>query len=194
MSTYVDSTKAVLWIDGDGFRGPANAVAPVDPFAAAPQTGDGSPVVLDAYGAIETGFSIDPNTQKKDYDAWNNQSGSAFLTHIQPGTKSLKFRVMQYSKASVTTLLRGGTISNPAGSVYKWNLGTGEEFSFLVQLKDALAVKKKAFWIARASLAAEPQEILNEDKVDGWEFEVNALAPVGGGLAIQPYTNWNPLA
>lgn len=193
MSTYADSSKAVVWIDGDAFRGPANGTEPVLPFAAAPQSGA---TVLLAFGAIKAGFAITPDQEIKKYDVWNNESGAAFYSVEGNTTTTIKFRASQMSKATVMTALRGGSIAETsAGSgVFKHTDGAGEEFSLLLQLKGADGTKREADWIPRCKLAKKPEKVKNDDDLDGFEFEIEVLAPSAGGQAVVPFTNWNPLA
>lgn len=193
MSTYADSSQAVVWIDGDAFRGPANGTQPADPFAAAPTSGA---TLLLAYGAIKAGFVITPDQEIKKYDAWNNESGAAFMTVEGNTTTTIKFRASQLSKATVMTALRGGSIAETSGGsgIWKHTEGSGEEFSLLLQLRGSDGVKKEGDWIPRCKLAKKPEKIKNDDDTDGYEFEIEVLAPTGGGQAVVPFTNWNPLA
>lgn len=192
MSTYADSSQAVVWIDGDAFRGPVNGAEPADPFAAAPQTGA---VTLLAYGAIKAGFTLTPTQDKKTYDAWNNKSGGPLVSVDGNTTTTVKFRASQMSKATVMTALRGGSIAETAASsgIFKHTEGEGEEFSLLLQLKGSDGVKREAHWIPRCKLAAKPEKIKNDEDLDGYEFEIEVLSPTGGGQAVVPFSNWNPL-
>ena len=143
MSNYADSSQAVVWVDGDAFRGPANGAEPTLPFASAPQSGA---TVLLAYGAIKAGFTITPTEDIKEYDVWNNRSGAAFMEVAGNEKTTLKFRVSQISKAGVMTDLRGGSIAETSGGsgVFRWTYGSGEEFSLLLQLKGSDGVKREA--------------------------------------------------
>lgn len=196
MSTYADSSQAVVWIDGDAFRGPANGTEPTLPFAAAPTTGGGSPVTLLAYGAIKAGFTITPTQDKKELDVWNNESGAAFYVVTGNTTTLIKFRASQRSKAAELTALRGGSVAETSGGsgVWKHTEGASEEISLLLQLKGADGTKKEAFWVARCKLSQKPEKVKNDEDLDGYEFEFEVLAPSGGGQAVVPFTNWNPLA
>lgn len=187
MSTYADSSKARLWIDGDAFRGTANAAAPADPFAA-------SIAGMDAFGGIKAGFTVTPNQDVQDLDVWNNESGAAYYTSKKPPTYGLKFRPVDYSKATVLTLLRGGSIAETAGGsgIFKWTEGADEEFSFLMRVVNGN--KKKAYYVARATLATIPEEVMNDEDLEGWDLEIKPLAPTGGVQAIQRFTTENPLA
>ena len=55
-------------------------------------------------------------------------------------------------------------------------------------------VKKKAYYIARATLGNIPEEVMNDGDLDGWDLEIKPLAPTGGVQAIQKFTTENPLA
>lgn len=193
MSNYADSSQAVVWFDGDAFRGPANGTEPALPFANAPTSGA---TVLLVYGAIKAGFTITPTEDVKKYDVWNNRSGATFYEVTAKEETTVKFRVSQISKAGVMTDLRGGSIAETSGGsgIWRWTYGTGEEFSLLLQLKGADGVKREAHWIPRCKVSKKPEKVKNDDDLDGWEFEITLLAPTGGGAALVPLTNWNPLA
>jgi hypothetical protein len=193
VSTYADPTQATVWFDGDAFRGPANGADPADPFASAPVSGV---TTLSAFGAIKAGFAITPNSNSKDYDAWNNRSGATFLV-VDGNTKTLiKFRASQMSKATILTKLRGGTIAETSAGngIWKHTAGASEELALLLQLKGSDGVKKESFWIPRCKLSQQPEEVLDDGDLAGYAFEIEALAPTSGGQAVVPYTNWNPLA
>lgn len=188
MSTYADSAKAALWLDGDAFRGAANATVPADPFAA-------SLSGFDAFGGIKAGFTITPSQTITDLDIWNNESGAPYMTSKKPPTYSIKFRPVDMSKATALTLLRGGSIAETSGGsgIWKWTTGSDEEFSILLRVYQGS--KKKAYFLARAELGAIPEEALNDDDIEGWDFELKPLAPTGGVQAIQKFTNGaNPVA
>jgi hypothetical protein len=192
MSTYADSSQAVVWIDGDAFRGPANGSEPTLPYATAPVSGA---TTLLAYGGIKAGFTITPSTDKKEYDVWNNESGAVFYT-VDGNTKTqIKFRCSQRSKAAELTALRGGSVAETSvgSGVYRHTEGSGEEIALLLQLRAADGVKKEALWIPRCKLAEKPEKIKNDDDLDGYEFTFDVLAPTSG-QAVIPLTNWNPLA
>jgi hypothetical protein len=187
MSTYADSAKAALWLDGDAFRGVANAAVPADPFAASLPS-------LDAFGGIKAGFTITPSQDVTDLDVWNNETGAPYRRSKKPPTYSIKFRPVDMSKATALTLLRGGSIAETGvgSGIFKWTTGTDEEFSLLLRVLDGS--KKKAYYIARCELGAIPEEVMNDDDLEGWDLELFPLAPSGGVQAIQKFTTENPLA
>lgn len=187
MSTYADSSKARLWIDGDGFRGTANAAVPADPFAT-------SIAGMDAFGGIKAGFTVTPSQDVTDLEVWNNETGAAYYTSKKPPTFALKFRAVDYSKATVLTLLRGGSIAETGASsgIFEWTEGDDEEFSFLFRVVNG--AKKKAYYVARATLGTIPEEVMSDDDLEGFDFEIKPLAPSGGVKAIRRFTTENPLA
>jgi hypothetical protein len=195
--SQANAAEAVLWVDGDVWRGPGGAVVPAAPFAtSAVQTGDATPVAMSAFGAVKAGFNIVPTQDVKTYDVWNNESGGPFFEHEGPTITRIRFRCSQYSKAAILTKLRGGSISEtaPSSGVWKWNKASnGEEFSLLLQMRGPNN-KKMAYWIERGKLSKEPEEVKNDDDLDGWEFEITCLSPTVETQAIVPLTNWNPLA
>ncbi|MGB3443891.1 MAG: hypothetical protein WBA97_34570 [Actinophytocola sp.] len=187
MSTYADSSKARLWLDGDGFRGTVNASPPADVFAT-------SIAGMDAFGGIKAGFTITPNQDVTDLDVWNNESGAAYYTSKKPPTYGIKFRPVDYSKATTLTLLRGGSIAETGvgSGIFEWIEGDDEEFSLLIRVVNG--AKKKAYYIARCTLATIPEEVMNDEDLEGWDMEFKPLAPSGGVKAIRRYTTENPLA
>lgn len=187
MSTYADSSKARLWLDGDAFRGTANAAAPTNPFAA-------SISGMDAYGGIKAGFTVTPSQDVTGIDIFNNTSGADYFTSKKPPSYSVKFRAVDQSKATALTLLMGGSIAETsAGSgIWKWTFGTTEEFSLLFRVLDG-TTHKKAYYFPRVTLASIPEEAMTEDDLEGFDFEIKPLAPTGGLAAIQKFTTENPL-
>ncbi|ATE56145.1 MULTISPECIES: hypothetical protein [Actinosynnema] len=194
--SQANAAQAVLWVDGDAWRGPGGAVIPADVFGNSPTTGDTTPAAMSAFGGVKAGFNITPTQDVKSYDVWNNESGGPFFEHEGQTTTRIRFRVSQYSKAAILTKLRGGSITETTAGAgqWRWNRGTeGDEFSLLLQLRGP-GGRKMAFWIERAKLSQDPEEIKNDDDLDGWEFEITCLAPSIESEAVVPLSNWNPLA
>jgi hypothetical protein len=164
-----------------------NATVPADPFAT-------SIAGMDAFGGIKAGFTITPNQDVTDLDIWNNESGAAYYTSKKPPSYGVKFRPVDYSKATALTLLRGGSIAETGvgSGIYRWTEGDDEEFSFLLRVVNG--AKKKAYYIARCTLATIPEEVMNDEDLEGWDLELKPLAPSGGVKAIQKFTTENPLA
>lgn len=186
MSTFADSSKARPWLDGDAFRGAANAAAPADPFAAS-LTG------FDAFGGIKAGFTVTPNQEITELDIWNNESGAPYYVVKKPPTWSITFRPVDLSKATALTILRGGSITETGvgSGIFEWEYGDDEEFSFLLRV--VTGDVKKAIFVPRATLATLPPENLNDEDLEGWDLDIKPLAPTSG-QAIQRFTTENPLA
>lgn len=186
MSTYADSSRARLWLDGDAFRGAANAATPTDPFAT-------SIASFDAFGGIKAGFTVTPSQDVSELDIWNNESGAAYYVSKKPPTYEIKFRPVDYSKATALTLLAGGSIAETSvgSGIWKWTQGADEEFSLLLRLGSG--AKKKAYYLPRATLSTPPEEVMNDDDIEGWDLVIKPLAPSGGAAAIQKFTTENPL-
>ena len=187
MSTYADSAKARLWLDGDAFRGAVNATRPTDVFAA-------SISGFDAFGGIKAGFTVTPNQDVTELDIWNNESGAAYYVSKKPPTFEIKFRPVDMSKATALTLLTGGSIAETSGGSgqWLWTPGADEEFSLLMRLISG--AKKKVYYLPRVTLSTPPEEVMNDEDIEGWDLVLKPLAPSGGAQAIQKITTENPLA
>jgi hypothetical protein len=193
MSNFVNSGAAALWLDGDAFRCPAACAPPLNPFATQPQVTVASVLTnMDAFGGIEAGFKVTPSQAVKDFDVWNDKSGAPYATDKKPATALIACRPTDYSKATVLTILTGGTISTYATGVYEWNMGPDEEFGLLIRVQSG--GKWEGFFLERATLATPPPHTMDDSDIAGWDMEFKPLAPVNGDKAIRPFTNWNPLA
>jgi hypothetical protein len=190
MSTFADSSKARVWLDGDIFRAPAGTAIPtgVGALWAASISG------FDAYGGIRAGFQVDRTRKTTPLDVWNNTSGAAYKTKKDAPTASIKFEPVDYSKATVLTLLRGGSIvETPTGSgQFEHVEGTDEEFALLLRVKDGTAWK--AYYVERCELTDIPPEKMDATDIEGFAIDVTPLAPVSGLKAVRKFTNTNPLA
>lgn len=188
MSTYADPNKAYVWQDGDAFRAPAGTAAPTDPFASTLVTGTLPGVTWDAFGGIEAGFEQNPSQDTKELPIWNYRQSSYKIAR-GPRSDRLKLKPVDYSKATVLTLLQGGeiiTTGTAPNEVHKWVIGDSEEFAILLRLEDE--DDKQVLYCERATLFTPPPRSLGGDKIDGFELELLALSPV------QLLTNTNPLA
>lgn len=188
MSDFADSSKARIWLDGDAFRAAAGTPLPADVFA---ETLTG----WDAFGGIKAGFTISTEREVVDVDIWNNTSGAAYKRRKQPERPTIAMRAVDYSKATVLTLLRGGSITETVtdSGVFEMIAGDDEEFGVILRVVDG--EEKKAYYIARAELITIPNEEMGntDDDVEGFDFEIGPLAPAGGGKAIRRFLSSNPL-
>lgn len=186
MSTFADPDKGYVWLDGDAFRAPKGTGEPNDPFAASVETGTGTPVIWDAYGGLEVGFNIDPKRDVKTLPVWNHRQ-SPYATVKGPLEEKVKFRAVDFSKATVLTALQGGSIvAIGATTNFRWVPGDDEEFALTLRVVDDTG--KQAWYSERVTLTTPAPRTFGGDKLDGFEFELLALSP------LVPITNWNPLA
>ena len=188
MSNYTDATKARLWEDGDGFRAPVGTPLPEDIFA---DTLTG----WDAFGGIKAGFSVAHNQEGNDkLNIWNDKSGAAYRQKKGTVSPTIAIRPVDYSKATVATVLRGGTVSEIGedSNVFELVEGDGEDFALILRLYDGTA--NKAYYVARANLDTRPEETLNDEDIEGWDLVIAPLSPGDGTKAIRRFLNWNPLA
>lgn len=184
MSDYANAADARLWEDGDAFRAPANTALPTDIFAS---TLSG----WDALGGIKAGFTITTDRDITDLDVWNNKSGAPYRRKKGPKKPTIKLRPVDYSKATAAILLQGGSITAGGGG-FEWVQGDSDEFALIIRVYDG--TEKKAYFIARGELNNIPEEVLNDDDIEGWDLEVGPLAPADGSDAIRRLTTSNPLA
>lgn len=188
MSQFTDATKARLWEDGDMFRAPAGTALPEDIFAAE-LTG------WDAFGGIKAGFTISPNQEGNDkLQIWNDKSGAAYRKKKGRVAPTIAVRPVDYSKATMATLLRGGSVAETSAEsgVFELVEGDGEEFGVIMRVYDGPAAK--AYYIARCDLDTIPEEALNDEDIEGFDLALAPLSPGDGNKAIRRYLNTNPLA
>lgn len=188
MSTLADPNKAYAWQSGDAFRAPAGTALPTDPFIDAPVTGTGPGVLWTAFGGIEAGVEKTPKEDVKRLPVWNKRKRPyKFLKGARE--EQVKLRVVDFSKASVLTALRGGSIVQVGtGDVFQWIEGDDENFAFLWTLGEESdgGDDRIGFYIEEATLASPPPRSF-KDGLDGWELEIEALTE------IIPISNFNPL-
>jgi hypothetical protein len=188
VSDYANPDLARLWLDGDAFRAAAGTTLPTDIFA---DTLTG----WDAFGGIKAGFTLTTDRDISDVDIWNNTSGSPYKRRKQPPKPTIALRPVDYSKATVLTLLRGGSVAETTTGSGIWELITGddEEFALILRVVDGL--KKKAYYMEKGELTNIPEENMGaDDDVEGFDLEVGPLAPGGGRLAVRKFLTENPLA
>lgn len=185
MSTYANPDKARVWLDGDAFRSPVGTALPADIFAS-------SLSGWSAFGGIKAGFTVTTSQDVNDVDIWNNESGAPYKRIKQPPSVTIALRPVDYSVATVLTLLRGGSIVAGAGG-FEMVRGADEEFAYIMRVVDG--TEKKAYYVAKAELTNIPEETMGaDDDVEGWDLEIGPLAPSDGTPAIRPFLLTNPLA
>lgn len=184
MSDYINADKARLWLDGDAFRAPLGTAIPTDIFAST-LTG------WDPLGGIKAGFTLTTNRDVTDLDIWNNKTGAPYKRKKGPKQPTLKLRPVDYSKATTLILLQGGSIT-PALGGYEWIQGDDEQFMFITRVYDG--TKRKGYLFGKTELTNVPEEVLNDEDIEGWDLELGPLAPDDGSPAVRKVTIDNPLA
>lgn len=188
MSNNVNPAKSRLWVDGDAFRAPSGtAMPPTDLFTADTFTG------WDAYGAIKAGFEVSSDQENSNLTAWNAKG--TYRKKRGEVIKNVALRPVDESKATVMTLLQGGSIAETAvgSGVWEHIPGTDEEFALLLVCRDP-GFGSKAYYIERGTLDNLPSEVINDDDLNGYDLVITALEPEGGGLAVRTFSDSNPLA
>jgi len=189
MSTYADPSKARVWLDGDCFRAPEGTDLPTNIFAADLGTD------WDAYGGVKAGFTVTSDREVNNIDVWNNTSGSPYKRRKLTPAVTIAFRPVDYSAATIMTLIRGGSVTEvgTGSGVFEMVEGDDERFAYILRVKDGAA--QKAYFVASCELLTIPEEVMGtEDDVEGWDIELGPLAPADGTKAVRKFLNSNPLA
>lgn len=188
MSNFANPDLARLWLDGDAFRAPTGTALPANIFL----TTLASPWV--AFGGIKAGFTLTTAQDVTEVDVWNNKSGAPYKRVKQPPKPSIALRPVDYSKATVLTLLRGGSVAETATSsgVFEMIPAATENFAFIMRVVDG--THQKAYFVPVCELTNIPEETMGAaDDVEGFDIELGPLAPSGGGLAVRKFLTENPL-
>lgn len=182
MSNYANPAKSRIWLDGDGFRAAAGTALPADIYAA-------SLAGWEPFGGIQAGFNVERTQANDKLSIWNKTGTYRTKKGDEEGT--FKFRPVDESKATVLTLLTGGSIAAAAGG-YEWIKGASETFALIIRVQDG--VEWLAYFLKKAELGNIPTEVLNDEQLMGWDFEVTPLVPDDGSVSIRKFTKNNPLA
>lgn len=188
MSNNVDAAKSRLWVDGDAFRAPAGTALPeTGLFTADTFTG------FEPFGAIKAGFEVTTEQETSNLTAWNAKG--AYRKKKEPPISSVALRPVDESAATVLTLLQGGSIAETTvgSGVWEWIRGDDEEFALLLICRDP-GFGSKAYFAERATLDTIPNEVINDDDLNGYDLVATFLEPTGGGMALRTFTDSNPLA
>ncbi|MBE7190704.1 hypothetical protein [Jatrophihabitans endophyticus] len=190
MSNTVNTQKTYLYQDGDAYRAPKGTAIPSNPFGATPTTGTGPGVVWDAFGGIQAGFETDPKRDINKKYLFNKRDSAAKVTK-GPKENSMKFRAVQFSKATVLTSLMGGSITETStgSGVWKWVEGVDETFALMWVLDGEASslTDRMGFYCSEVTLGALPPRKTDGEDMEGFDFTLEALAP------IIPISNFNPL-
>lgn len=186
MSTNPDSTLSRLWLDGDAFRAPVGTALPGDDTIFTPTvTG------FDAFGGIQAGFTVNREQTPTEFTIWNRK-GTYRQRKDEPVT-TIAIRVVDQSAAAVLTVLRGGSVLEvSADEVYEWQQADDEEFALLLNAIDPTH-GKVAYYAARCALNTDPSDVVNDEALAGWDFDIKVLAPLDDSQPIRKFTDTNPL-
>lgn len=181
MSNFANPAKSRLWMDGDAFRAPENTPIPADIFAS-------TLVGWDAFGGIKAGFNVTETQQVDKLTIWNK----AGTYRLKKGTSegSIKFRVVDESKAVGLTRLRGGSITASNGG-YEWVTGPEEQFAVIIRVIDG--TEATAYYAKKAELNTLPEDALDDSDVAGWDLELIPEIPDDGSDELRMWTKTNPL-
>lgn len=182
MSTYADSSKSRLWLDGDAFRAPAETALPADIFAA-------SLVGWDAFGGIQAGFEVERAQDVTKLPIWNKQGTYRQTKGDEDAT--IRMRPVDMSKATALTLITGGSVAAGGGG-FEWIEGEVENFALIVRVLDGS--NKMAYYVRKGELSNRPTETLNDEQLMGWDMEITPLVPADGSKPVRRFTTENPLA
>jgi hypothetical protein len=184
MSSYANSDLARVWEDGDAFRAPTGTAVPADIFAP-------SLAGWEAFGGIRAGFTVTKDQTIDELDIWNNKSGAAYKRKKQPVKPTIALEPVDESKATVLTILRGGSIVAANGG-YEHIEGADEDFALIVRVYDG--DDKKAYYVEKGELGTIPEDKMDGADISGYPLEIAPLAPPSGGKAVRKFTTTNPLA
>lgn len=183
MSDNANPALAHLWLDGDAFRAPAGTSLPANLDLDAY-------VGWDAFGGIKAGFKVTKTSNATPIQIWNAEGD--YKIKKDSDSITIEFLPVDESKATVLTLLRGGSITEIGSTgVFEYIDGEDEEFALLLRAIDG--DEKVWYYAARATLNDAPEEDHAAD-LTGFPISVKPLTPTGGGKPIRKFRNSNPLA
>lgn len=187
MSSNATPSKAHLFLDGDGYRAPAGTPLPDDPWA------ETWPAPWEAFGGIEAGFGISHDRDRKAKTIWNADGN--YKTAKGAKISKAKLKAVDLTKATVTTILRGGSVVEvkapaptadpPTLGVYRWD--EGDDDVFAVGLVGREGTEAVCYHAERAELSNDPDESVDDDNLYGFDLELEFLTPDGGGRPFVRY-------
>lgn len=197
MSQHVDPDLSFVALDGDAFRAPEGTTLP--PIAAGPPvTGP-----LDAlaapwlpFGGVEAGLSLATEVDQNQKRIWNAPRGSIYRTITRSEVKTITFRAVEHSEATVKTIQRGGSateVGSPGSGVFKWTenpSGNGEVFAFAFDVRDG--DKHLRYFFERVELAGVPTEVYDGEDIVGWDITLTVLVGDDGAASQEKYSNFDP--
>lgn len=190
MSQHVDPDLSFVALDGDAFRAPEGTAIP----AAAAVLGNLAPPWL-PYGGVEAGLTLATEIDQNQKRIWNAPRGSVYRTIVRSEVKTITFRAVEHSEATVKTIQRGGTATETAvgSGVFKWTenpSGNGDVFAFAFDVRDG--DKHLRYFFHRVEISGVPQEVYSGEDIVGWDITLTVLANPDGETA-EKFSNFDPL-
>lgn len=173
MSQHASPESAFLWMDCDAFRGPAGAPRPA---LTGMELESFSPEGFDAYGGMETGFSISSEGAATPKQVMNHRV-SPYKVGRAPRVDTIIFKGVDSSKAYLDTITQGGRILEYPDGTVEIDPGISEEFSLLLVARDG--AQAGAYWSDRVTLSTPATEgAVDGDTLAGSEFSIIPLSPL----------------
>lgn len=129
---WQDSDELVVGGTGDIYVAPVGTALPTTPTANL----NSAFVGLGLTDEDGVSLTVDPDIQE--FRAW--QSRQAVRRELTGQAVSLAFKLEQWNEETVKLAFGGGTVSNPSGSIYKYELPDGndslDERAMVIDIKD----------------------------------------------------------
>lgn len=194
MSQYVDPDLSFVALDGDAFRAVEGTAIP----AAAAVLDDLADPPFLPFGGVEAGLSLATEVDAEQKRIWNAPRGSVYRTIVRSEVKSITFRAVEHSEATVKTIHRGGGAAETSvgSGVFKWTdnpSGNGEIFMFVFDVRDG--DKHLRYFFPRVELTngQPPTEVYDGETLVGWDIALTVLTNPGGET-FEKYSNFDPTA
>lgn len=173
MSTNASPESAFLWLDCDAYRGVAGAPRP---DLTGMEGEDFAPAGFDAFGGMDTGFSISAEGAATPKQVMNHRD-APYKVGRAPRVSTVTFKNVDTSKAYLDTITEGGEILEFPDGTVEIRRGNSEEFSLLLVAREG--DKAGAYWSPRVTLSTPPAEgAVDGDTLAGSEFSIVALEPL----------------
>lgn len=173
MSKHANPDSAFLWMDCDAFRGPAGSPRP---DLTGMEEEDFLPEGFDAYGGMETGFSITAEGAATPKQVMNRRH-APYKVGRAPRVDGVTFKGVDASKAYIDTITEGGRVLEYPDGTVEIERGISEEFALLLVARDGTAAG--AYWSPRVTLSTPATEgAVDGDTLAGSEFSIMPLEPL----------------
>ncbi|WP_276922436.1 hypothetical protein [Corynebacterium pyruviciproducens] len=168
--TTADPSKAYLWLTGDAYRAPADTALPTGDLLKEKIAG------WDAFGGIEAGFEQTSEQSVTEKQVFNYRKAPYKIAR-DPLKEGIKFRAVDYTKATLLTRAQGGKIVKLGEKRYAIETGIGEEFALLIRVEDG--DDAAFFYCPRVTLKAPAvKAAIDGQNIDSWEFDFAFLSPM----------------